>query len=52
MKLLIDQKNDVRNEIAELERENYRLFDNIDKNELRIIKLKELLEEWNETDKK
>lgn len=45
-RLIIDQKNDVRNEIRELERENDRIEKKFDKNEQRIRELISLLEEW------
>ena len=43
MKTFIEQKTDLKREIEELERENERLFDTIDKNELRIAQLKDTL---------
>ena len=45
MKTFIEQKNDLRGGIEELERENHRLFDTIDKNELIIAQFKEILAE-------
>jgi len=43
MKTFIEQKNELRREIDGLERENERLFDIIDKNELTISQLKDTL---------
>lgn len=45
MKTFIEQKQDLKREIEELERENRRLFNTIDKNELTIAGLKETLSE-------
>jgi len=45
MKTFIDQKEDIKREIEELERENRRLFDTIDKNEYTIAQLEEILAE-------
>jgi len=45
LKTFIEQKADLSREIEELERENRRLFDTIDKNELTISQLKEILAE-------
>ena len=43
MMTFIEQKKELAREIEELERENRRCFDTIDKNELTISQLKEIL---------
>lgn len=45
MKTFIEQKAELKRQIEELERENRRLFDTIDKNEQTIAELEEILTE-------
>jgi len=45
MRTFIEQKADVKAEIAALERENERLFVKIDQNELRMAELRQTLSE-------
>jgi len=45
MRTFIEQKADIRAEIAALERENERLFNKIDQNELMITELRQILDE-------
>ena len=45
MKTFIEQKNDLTREIEELERENDRLFDTIDRNEFTIAQRRKVLAE-------
>ena len=45
MRTFIEQKSDVLAEITSLERENERLYDKIDQNELRITELRQTLNE-------
>jgi len=45
VRTFIEQKADVRAEIATLERENEKLYDKIDQNEIRIEELRQTLSE-------